>query len=68
MMDKIRKWEHRSGGRYGRGLFMGLILVGAGGTWLLGSLNITPQPISLVLPALLILTGLAVMFRPRSVE
>lgn len=65
-MDQVReRWQERSGARGNRGLFTGLFLIGVGAFWILGRMQIVPEPAEIVIPALVILTGLAAMFRPR---
>jgi hypothetical protein len=65
-MEKVReRWQEHTGKRGRRGLFSGLILVGLGAFWLLGRMEIVPEPAEIVIPGLVILTGLASIFRSR---
>jgi hypothetical protein len=65
-MEKVReRWHERIGERGNRGLFTGLILVGLGAFWVLGRMEIVPEPAEIVIPGLVILTGIASIFRVR---
>ena len=65
-MDKVKeRWQERIGERGNRGLFTGLFLIGVGAFWMLGRMQIVPEPAEIVIPGLVILAGLAAMFRPR---
>lgn len=59
------KW---SGAGRGRGLFWGLTLVAIGSFWLLGSLEIVPEPAKVIVPGLVILWGLATIFTRRKTD
>jgi hypothetical protein len=64
-MDKNNARHQRIGTRRGRGLFWGLTLVATGSFWLLGNLEIVPEPARIVIPGLIILWGIATMFTRR---
>ena len=65
-MNETRNlWHARIGERRNRGLVWGLLLVSIGGFWLLGSMEIVPEPARIVLPSLLILWGIATLFTRR---
>lgn len=68
-MNEIKEtWRERAGERRGRGLFWGLTLVAVGGFWLLGSLELVPEPARIVLPGLVILWGIATLFTRRQLR
>ena len=58
-------WRDRLGDRRGRGLIWGLALVAGGAFWLAGNLDLISEPASIVLPGLVILWGIATLFRGR---
>lgn len=55
MDEKINLWQTRFGERRNRGLFWGLLLVAIGGFWLMGNMEIVPEPARIILPSLVIL-------------
>ncbi len=67
-MNENNVWYRRCGHRRGRGLFWGLTLVAIGSFWLLGSLEIVPEPAKVVVPGLVILWGIATMFTQRETQ
>ena len=67
-MNENRTWKYRFSGRGRHGLFWGLILVAVGGFWLMGSLEIVPEPAKIVIPGLVILWGIATIFIRRDKE
>lgn len=64
-MNKNNVWYRRLGHGSGRGLFWGMILVAIGSFWLLGNLEVVPEPATIVLPGLVILWGIASVFTRR---
>lgn len=64
-LEKRIGWRARWGEGRGRGLFWGLTLVAIGSFWLLGSLEIVPEPAKVILPGLVILWGVASIFTRR---
>ena len=60
--------SRRFGDRRGRGLIWGLTLVAIGGFWLLGFMELVPEPTRIVLPGLVILWGVATLFTRRGAE
>jgi hypothetical protein len=65
MNEKRSLWRTRFGERGYRGLFWGLLLVAIGGFWLLGNVEIVPEPARIILPSLVILWGVATLFTRR---
>jgi hypothetical protein len=59
-----RLWANRQG----RGTFWGLALLALGGFWLVSNLDLVPEPAKIVLPALVITWGIAVLFTRRATE
>ena len=68
MNEKRNHWRTRFGERRNRGLFWGLLLVAIGGFWLLGNLDLVPEPARIILPSLVILWGIATLFIRREAE
>ncbi|UCD41420.1 MAG: hypothetical protein JSV69_12720 [Chloroflexota bacterium] len=68
MNEKRNLWRTRFGERRNRGLFWGLLLVAIGGFWLLGNLDLVPEPARIILPSLVILWGIATLFIRREAE
>ena len=67
-MNENNIWYQRFGNRRGRGLFWGLTLVAIGGFWLVGNLEIVPEPAKIVIPGLVILWGIATIFNRRATQ
>ena len=65
MNENRNLWRTRFSERGNRGLFWGLLLVAIGGFWLLGNLEIVPEPARIILPSLVILWGVATLFTRR---
>ena len=61
-------WGSRFLERQHRGLFWGLLLVAIGGFWLLGNLEIVPEPTRIILSSLVILWGIATLFTRRGTK
>ena len=61
-------WRRRFGERQHGGLFWGLLLVAIGGFWLLGNMEIVPEPARIILPSLVILWGIATLFTRRGTK
>jgi hypothetical protein len=61
MNEERYTWRQRAGSWGGRGLFWGLTLIAGGSFWLLGDLDIVPEPGKIVFPGLVILWGLATL-------
>lgn len=68
MNESRNLWRSRFGERRNRGLFWGLPLVAIGGFWLLGNMDIVPEPARIILPSLVILWGVAPLFTRRGTE
>ena len=68
MNESRNLWRSRFGERRNRGLFWGLLLVANGGFWLLGNMDIVPEPARIILPSLVILWGVATLFTRRGAE
>ena len=68
MNEKRNLWRTRFGERRNQGHFWGLLLVGIGGFWLLGNMDIVPEPARIILPSLVILWGVAPLFPRRGTE
>jgi hypothetical protein len=56
-------WQRRWDEGRNRGLILGLFLVGAGAFWLLGNLELVAEPARFVIPGLVILWGIAILFK-----
>lgn len=63
---KFLRWKLGEGHR--RGYWWGLILVAIGGFWLLGNMDIVPEPARIVLPSLVIIWGIATLFTRQPSE
>ena len=68
MNESRNLWRSRFGEKRNRGLFWGLRLVAIGGFWLLGNMDIVPEPARIILPSLVILWGVATLFTRRGAE
>ena len=68
MNEEKKVWYRRFREGHGRGLIWGLLLVAFGGFWLLGNLEIVPEPARIILPSLVILWGIATLFTRRVTE
>lgn len=65
MNEAKKTWQQRYRNGRGRGLFWGLALVALGGFWFVSNLNLVPEPAKVVIPALVILWGVATIFTRR---
>jgi hypothetical protein len=65
MNEQKKFWQRRFREGYGHGLLWGLLLVASGGFWLLGNLDVVPEPARIIFPSLVILWGFATLFTRR---
>lgn len=68
MNEKRNPLRTRLGERQHRGLFWGTLLVAIGGFWLLGNMEIVPEPARIILPSLVMLWGFATLFTHRETK
>ncbi len=61
-------WRRKSGEGHRRGYWWGLILVVIGDFWLLGNMDIVPEPARIVLLSLVIIWGIATLFTRQPSE
>jgi hypothetical protein len=67
-MNELKStWQRRTGRRGGRRLLLGLLLTLFGGFWLLKNSEIA-DPAKVVIPAAIILLGIANLFTPREIS